>query len=348
MPSQCEQAVQEYKELQTLGEEFFGVYQEAKEVRDITKVKELIIGLEEKKKALEKKIFPIEELLNRFEKRSLDYIDKLLMDGVDNSIAQGLAGLDSDRAWQMRDRFFDDGTVDNDFIAQGLAGLDSDRAWQMREKLLKAGADKYFIARGLAGLDSDRAWQMREEFLKAGVSNIAQSLAGLDSDRAWEMRVNFLLNEGTVYKSNIALGLAGLDSDRAWKMRDDFFNDDTVSKGSIAQGLAGLDSDRAWKMREEFLKAGADKNSIAEGLAGLDSDRAWEMRDDFFDDETVNKSYIALGLAGLDSDRAWQMREKLLKAGASDGSVVRGLSGDYTTFVWRLRPKKEVYMLLKQ
>ncbi len=232
MPSQCEQAVQEYKELKTLGEEFFGVYQEAKEVRDITKVKELIIGLEEKKKALEKKIFPIEELLNRFEKESLDYIDKLLIDGVDkNSIATGLAGIDSDRVWKMRDNFFDDGTVDNDFIAEGLAGLDSERAWKMREELLKAGATKSYIARGLAGLDSERAWK---------------------------------------------------------------------------------------------------------------------MRDDFFDDGTVNKSYIAQGLAGLDSERAWQMREKLLKAGASDGSVVRGLSGDYTTFVWRLRPKKEVYILLKQ
>ncbi len=232
MPSQCEQAVQEYKELKTLGEEFFGVYQEAKEVRDITKVKELIIGLEEKKKTLEKKIFPIEELLNRFEEKSLDYMDKLLKDGVGkNSIARGLAGLDSERAWQMRDRFFNDGTVDNDFIAEGLAGLDSDRAWKMREELLKAGADKNFIARGLAGLDSDRAW----------------------------------------------------------KMRDDFFNDGTVDKNSIAKGLAGLDSKRAWKMREE-----------------------------------------------------------LLKAGASDDYVVRGLTGDYTTFVWRLRPKKEVYILLKQ
>ena len=77
----------------------------------------------------------------------------------------GLAGLDSKRAWDMREKLLQQG-ADKGWVAYGLAGLDSERAWDMREKLLRQGADKGRVAMGLAGLDSERAWDMREAFLK--------------------------------------------------------------------------------------------------------------------------------------------------------------------------------------
>ncbi|NCQ12996.1 hypothetical protein GW804_02840, partial [Candidatus Falkowbacteria bacterium] len=74
------------------------------------------------------------------EEKILDKLDKLIKEGAGKGyIARGLAGLDSDRAWQMRDKFIEEG-ADKGSIARGLAGLDSDRAWKMRDKLIKEGA----------------------------------------------------------------------------------------------------------------------------------------------------------------------------------------------------------------
>ena len=126
------------------------------------------------------------------EEKILDKLDKLIKEGADKGyIARGLAGLDSDRAWQMRDKFIEEG-ADKGSIARGLAGLDSDRAWKMRDKLIKEGAGKGYIARGLAGLDSDRAWQMRDEFIKEGVykGSISMGLAGDYTTFAWQLNRN--------------------------------------------------------------------------------------------------------------------------------------------------------------
>ena len=66
-----------------------------------------------------------------FEKKSLEYIEKLLKQGANKGL-----------------------------VAEGLAGLDSDRAWEMRERLLKQGADQGRIAEGLAGYSITFVWQL--------------------------------------------------------------------------------------------------------------------------------------------------------------------------------------------
>ena len=66
-----------------------------------------------------------------FEQKSLDYIQKLMDEGANK-----------------------------DYVAEGLAGLDSDRAWEMRERLLKEGADKGWVAVGLAGRSVTFVWQL--------------------------------------------------------------------------------------------------------------------------------------------------------------------------------------------
>ena len=60
--------------------------------------------------------------------------------------------------------------ANKNYVAEGLSGLDSDKAWEMRETLLSQGADKGWVAIGLAGLDSDKAWEMRETFLSQGAN----------------------------------------------------------------------------------------------------------------------------------------------------------------------------------
>ena len=75
----------------------------------------------------------IEKINPAFEKRALDYMEKLLNEGAyKGSVAAGLAGLDSEKAWEMRERLLREG-ADKGWVAEGLAGLDSKKAWEMRE-----------------------------------------------------------------------------------------------------------------------------------------------------------------------------------------------------------------------
>jgi len=95
------------------------------------------------------------EFLEQFEQKSLDFIERLLEDKGEvnaESFMLGLAGLDSDRAWKLRENLLEKITDDNKrFATIGLAGLDSDRAWEMRERFLADGIDKGLIARSLVG-----------------------------------------------------------------------------------------------------------------------------------------------------------------------------------------------------
>ena len=50
----------------------------------------------------------------------------------------------------MRERFLEGGDLEV-LIARGLAGLNSKRAWEMREKLLAGGVNKGCVAVGING-----------------------------------------------------------------------------------------------------------------------------------------------------------------------------------------------------
>ena len=70
----------------------------------------------------------IEKINPAFEKRALDYMEKLLNEGVSKGwVAEGLAGLDSEKEWEMRERLLREG-ADKDWVGEGLAGLDSEKA----------------------------------------------------------------------------------------------------------------------------------------------------------------------------------------------------------------------------
>ncbi|MDO8669576.1 MAG: hypothetical protein Q7K65_04760 [Candidatus Buchananbacteria bacterium] len=292
----------------------------------------LIEGEKEDEKTEEKEFD-----FDKFEDKALDYIEKFIDESEDAwYIAKGLAGLDSDRAWKLRDKLLEMG-VDIRDIVEGIAGLDSDQAWKLRDKLLfRSSTSDGIVAISLAGLDSDQAWKLREQLFKKGEKgSITLSLSGLDSDRAWKMREKLI--QDNVNHGDFAAGLAGLDSERAWQMRERLFKNINTFN-NIAESLAGLDSDRAWQMRDQLFKKG-EKGSIALSLSGLDSDRAWKMRDKVFE-AGEDKSGVALSLAGLDSDRAWKMREQLFKE-REVRYVAHSLAGDNVTFVWQLKLDKK-------
>ena len=49
-------------------------------------------------------------------------------------------------------------------LVWSITGLDSERAWKMREDLLKDGVSIDYILESICGIDSSRAWTMRNEF----------------------------------------------------------------------------------------------------------------------------------------------------------------------------------------
>ena len=138
------------------------------------------------------------------EEKILDKLDKLIKEGADKVyIARGLAGLDSDRAWQMRDEFIKEG-VNKGSISMGLAGLDSDRAWQMRDEFIKEGVYKGSISMGLAGDYTTFAWQLNRNKEKENKKIELQSKRNENLDNV-EFNPNELLQQINEYLGNKSL-----------------------------------------------------------------------------------------------------------------------------------------------
>ena len=79
----------------------------------------------------------IEKINPAFEKRALDYMEKALNEGAD-------------KGW----------------VAEGLAGLDSEKAWEMRERLLREDVNKGWVARGIIGDYITFVWRIRYEVVE--------------------------------------------------------------------------------------------------------------------------------------------------------------------------------------
>ena len=211
-------------------------------------------------------------------------------------------------------------------IVESLAGLDSEKAWEMRERISQVGYRDGIVS-SLTGLDSERAWEMRERFSKEGYGRlVVQSLAGLDSEKAWEMRERFMQNG---YTTDVVQSLAGLDSERAWEMRERISQ--VGYTGDAVQSLTGLDSYQAWEMRDKFFSQSGGRATIAQSLIGLDSERAWEMRERILQEGCTGD--VAQSLAGLNSERAWKMRERLLVDGSDVHLMPSSIFGNHHTIV---------------
>src|SRR3989344_5673743 len=202
-------------------------------------------------------------------------------------------------------------------VAQGLAGIDTKEAWDMRREILKTNPGLYgFVAEGLAGLDTKEAWDMRREIMKIALgfsSSVAQGLAGIDTKEAWDMRREILKTNPGLY-GFVAEGLAGLDTKEAWDMRREIMKIALGFSSSVALGLAGIDTKEAWDMRREIMKTYPGLYGfVAQGLAGIDTKEAWDMRREIMKIALGFSSFVAQGLAGLDTKEAWDMRREIMK-----------------------------------
>ncbi|MEK7452309.1 MAG: hypothetical protein AAB664_03135 [Patescibacteria group bacterium] len=217
-----------------------------------------------------------------------------------------------------------------DEIAQCLSGLESNDAWNLRDKLNKLGANPNMLLLGLAGLDSDRAWAWRNDLSTNSITDdrsIIKSVAGLDSVKAWQWRDKYDKSDEES-KGDLILSLVGVDSERAWSIRKA-----NLKKGKhlneIVQSLAGLDSDQAWSMRDNLKNTGANDVFLIRSLTGLDSEKANYWRDNFFPFGLGQGTVSALlqSYAGVSSLESWRKRKLLLEVGVDADALVRGFAG---------------------
>ena len=130
MPSYCQQLAEDYKTLMKQKNELVLEYQQTKDSGDLTKATKL-------KNQLQKTYQEFYEKIHRFisEEKALNELERLLNEGADK-----------------------------DSVAVGLAGLDSPQSWTMRERLLKEGANKGQVALGIFGDYITFVWQLRRKF----------------------------------------------------------------------------------------------------------------------------------------------------------------------------------------
>jgi len=166
-----------------------------------------------------------------------------LFDIEPEAILASVKGLDSPRAWELRDRCGK--KMHREALAESLADIDSPKAWKIRHRLLPRYAA--WVLRGLGPLDSPEAWELRDEYVSLAPKLVARTLIGMDSDRAHDMRETI----GDAAKQ-VLDSLKGLESDRAWKMREEL---KTVFPSTSVSSLGKLnDSDKAWRFRNHMIR----------------------------------------------------------------------------------------------
>jgi dTMP kinase len=209
-------------------------------------------------------------------------------------------------------------TVPLDVLA-ALDGVDSDEAWQLRDRL---GAGETAVVESLGRLGTPRAWQLRERWLEqiGGVPALAtyeharalsKSLTGLDDERAWQLR-----KEARAAAPIAALAsVKGVLSERAWKWRERYL--DRAPK-TVFETLMRVDDARAWAMRKQ--KAPLVKEAI-DSMNEIDGPEAWALRTEFADlwPSTVVKTLGRLAT----TPAGQQLTEQLLRKHGDNVSLLK-------------------------
>jgi len=178
-----------------------------------------------------------------------------------------LAGVDDERAWAARARFFEAAPELAELAVGSLAGLGSERAWELRERLLRRQPGElqtnYELARVMAksvtGLSEPRAWELRREARRLAPVAALSSLSGVTDPESWRWRTDALNKAPKVVMST----LRGVVSELSWQLRRMVVLD---CKEAL-DGLQGIDSAPAWSLRD--CSSDVWPSTVAKTLAGL-------------------------------------------------------------------------------
>lgn len=187
-----------------------------------------------------------------------------------------LSGLDDERAWQARARFFERGPALAELVVASLSGLGSERAWELRERLLATRQRDLgttyelsrVVAKSVTGLDDERAWELRRRARAAAPVAALSSLTGVADAESWHWRRGALRQAPKVVMAT----LRNRFEDEAWRMREAVL----VDCKEALDGLQGVASEAAWSLRS----ASSDvwPSTVVKTLAGLaDEPRGREL-----------------------------------------------------------------------
>jgi hypothetical protein len=221
----------------------------------------------------------------------------------------GLTGLDDERAWEARQRFFQSQSSLRELAVGSLSGLASARAWAMRDDLLTERAGELdvsyelsrVVAKSVTGLGDERAWELRRKARKLAPVAALSSLMGVSDDESWRWRQESLHKAPKVVMST----LRGSLNDLAWQMRHAV----AVDCKEALDGLQGVSVDAAWSLRDTSLDVWP--STVIKTLANLaDEPRGKALIERQLRQYPANVSLlkhvacIALGLHQLDSSHA--------------------------------------------
>jgi len=190
-----------------------------------------------------------------------------LEDAAPVEVMSSAGSLDTDPAWELRDRLAKDKELQAPVLAT-LKRIDTERAWEMRDKLGKSKND-WGLLEGLAGIDTERAWAVRRKHQRKALPWVLVSTAGLVSDAAWELRdALFKIAPKLVLQT-----MYDVDHERAWAMR----RDAGWNCKEALTSIKGLDVEEAWRLREALARRWPAHVAKSLGLTLAAQDRGWEL-----------------------------------------------------------------------
>jgi dTMP kinase len=223
--------------------------------------------------------------------------------------ARGLAGLDDEAAWTLREVLAPVAPAE---VASSLTGMTGPRAVMLRERLY-AQAPVEVLA-GLKRDSSPQAWALRERGMRDGrLAEVLTGLAGVDGDESWVVREAGMQRK--LY-SDVARSLGGLTTERADALREVLLAHDRLA---VLRSTNGVDTPVARGLREAL--AGKALKLVLRSLTGLTTDEAWALRE-----KGAPQTKEALdSVDGLGDPRAWQLRVAHL--GRWPSTVLSSLKG---------------------
>ena len=190
-----------------------------------------------------------------------------LVDAAPVEVMSSAGSLDTEPAWELRDRLSGDKELQAPVLAT-LKRIDSERAWEMRDRFGKARND-WGLLEGLAGIDTDRAWALRRKHQRKALPWVLVSTAGLVSDAAWELRDALF----KVAPKLVLTTMFDIDHERAWAMR----RDAGFACKEALTSIKGIGCEEAWRLRETLAGRWPAHTAKSLGLTLAASERGREL-----------------------------------------------------------------------
>ena len=160
---------------------------------------------------------------------------------------RSLGGLGDARSWSFRFRALRRGRTGA--LAESLAGLDFEIAWELRSRM----ADEFplSVLRSVKRVGDPRAWAIRRRMKERAPRQVLETIPGMDGPDARRLRRE--LEE--THPEEAAASLAGLDTPAAWEARERLVD---LAPAGILASLQGFGSRReAVALAERALERGA-------------------------------------------------------------------------------------------